>query len=110
MAHNSLAGVWSSIQTQLENEKRRVQQEISAYPSPITACDQQFNYLLEQRSRLSQELTRLHEAFEEAQERGESVKSLEQFVRSSGCLDDEAKQKLDGYLRDMGATPRHARP
>lgn len=47
------------IQTQLEQEKRRVNEEINNYPAPIPACDAQFNYLLEERARIFQELSRL---------------------------------------------------
>jgi hypothetical protein len=62
---SSIESVWYQIRTRLLNERRRVQQEISAYPTPIAACDQQFNYLLEERSRISQELARLDEALED---------------------------------------------
>jgi hypothetical protein len=91
--------VWNGIRTHLENERRRIQQEIRTYPQPIAACDQQFNYLLEERSRISQELTRLHEISEEGQKSGESVKFLDEFVSSSSYLDDETKQKLGCYLK-----------
>ena len=95
-----IVSAYHNIRTDLENERRRVQQEIVTYPSPITACDQQFNYLLEERSRISQELTCLHEAFEEGQQSDDPVKLLDEFVRSSGCLDDETKQALGRYLSE----------
>ena len=44
---------------QLEFEKRRFYEEIRNYPTPITACDQQFNYLLEQQARVTAELSRV---------------------------------------------------
>jgi hypothetical protein len=47
------------IRAQLEQEKRRVCAEIDDYPHPIPACDAQFNYLLEERARIFQELSRL---------------------------------------------------
>ena len=47
------------IKEQLEQEKRRVCAEIDDYPHPIPACDAQFNYLLEERARIFQELSRL---------------------------------------------------
>ena len=47
------------IREQLEQEKRRVCAEIDDYPHPIPACDAQFNYLLEERARIFQELSRL---------------------------------------------------
>ena len=45
--------------TQLEAEQRRINEEIKLYPHPIPACDAQFNYLLEERTRIAQELARL---------------------------------------------------
>ena len=43
----------------LEAEKKRIQAEISSYPVPIAGCDEQFNYLLERRSKAQSELSRL---------------------------------------------------
>ena len=45
----------------LEREWHAVQAQITSYPSPIPACDADFNYLLAQRDRLSEELRRLDE-------------------------------------------------
>ena len=44
---------------ELEAEKQRLYDEIRGYPTPITACDQQFNWLLEQQTRVTAELHRL---------------------------------------------------
>jgi hypothetical protein len=46
----------------LQAENRRIQSEISRYPTPIAGCDQQFNYLLERRTQIQCELARLTEA------------------------------------------------
>ena len=43
----------------LEEERLRIQREINAYPAPIPGCDVYFNGLLERRSRISEELSRL---------------------------------------------------
>ena len=90
----------NTVRSWLENEKRRIQQEIRNYPAPITACDQQFNSLLEERARISQELTRLRAVIEEGEKSEAPVHFLDEFIRSSGCLDDEAKQKLGCYLQE----------
>jgi hypothetical protein len=44
----------------LEQERLRIQAEITSYPMPIPACDAYFNHLLEQRSRICDELARLN--------------------------------------------------
>ena len=46
----------SEIRSLLEQQRVRIQEEIANYPPPITACDAQFNHLLEQRSRIAREL------------------------------------------------------
>jgi hypothetical protein len=56
------------IRSQLENEKQRLYEAIRNYPRPVAGCDQQFNYLLEERSRIVQELNRLDEAPEKGRE------------------------------------------
>lgn len=44
---------------ELEQERLRIQVEINSYPAPIPACDAYFNDLLEQRSRLCEQLSAL---------------------------------------------------
>jgi hypothetical protein len=44
---------------ELENEKRRINEEIRNYPTPIAGCDEQFNSLLEEQAKMVQELDRL---------------------------------------------------
>ena len=43
----------------LEAERLALQREINACPAPIPGCDVYFNDLLERRSRISEELSRL---------------------------------------------------
>jgi len=45
----------------LEAEKRRLDEEIRNYPTPIPRCDAQFNFLFEQREKVVRELTELGE-------------------------------------------------
>lgn len=50
-----------AARTKLEAERRRVCEEISTYPSPISGCDAQFNYLLDIRRRFERALAALDE-------------------------------------------------
>jgi hypothetical protein len=50
----------------LEVERDRVREAIASYPPPIPACDEQFNHLLEERDRISRELSRLKRAVHQA--------------------------------------------
>ena len=49
------------VRSQLEAEKRRLDEEIRNYPTPIPRCDAQFNHLFEERERILHELARLKE-------------------------------------------------
>ena len=47
--------------SQLEEEKRRLDEEIRDYPTPIPRCDAQFNALFERRDAIIRELEALRE-------------------------------------------------
>ncbi len=53
--------LWLEIKTSLEEQRNFINEEIRNYPPPIPACDAQFNFLLEERARLTTELNRLQE-------------------------------------------------
>lgn len=83
--------VWSQIREHLEREKRRINEEINNYPPPIPACDAQYNYLLEERGQIFQEISRL-----EALNRGnltpeERMNAIIEFVLSSHYAGDEQR-------------------
>ena len=44
---------------ELKQELERVNTEIGNYPSPITGCDEQFNYLLKMRSKMEKRIREL---------------------------------------------------
>ena len=46
----------NSLLHSIQKELREVNQEIGNYPSPITGCDVQFNYLLIRRSELEMKM------------------------------------------------------
>src|SRR5829696_6857354 len=76
-----IQSAWSQIRAQLQAEKARIYEEIGTYPPPIAACDQQFNFLLEERTRVSQELDRLNEAAAASLTIEDSIKRMEEFIR-----------------------------
>jgi hypothetical protein len=89
---------WTAIRTHLEALKGDLFARISAYPPPITACDDQFSYLLEQRDAVAGELSRLDAALarsarECATERDVDV-AVEAFLRTSPCIDADAARRL----------------
>ena len=78
--------VLETITEHLEDERHRVNEEIRNYPAPIPACDAQFNYLLEERVRIAQELAGLKALVRESLTEQAHVKYIEEFVSSGQPL------------------------
>ncbi len=78
----------------LEAKKTGIIEEIRAYPSPIPACDAQFNYLLEQRTKLSHELDRLHRIDKGVLSAESGMKRLREFIESSDCIHSDMKHQM----------------
>jgi hypothetical protein len=73
---------WKRLRASLDAERLRVQAEIGSYPPPIPACDAYFNFLLEQRALLNDELRRLDEAQAESAASADPRAVLDAFVES----------------------------
>jgi hypothetical protein len=95
-----MASVWTRIREHLENERHRINEEIRHYPTPIPACDAQFNYLLEERVRIPEELKRLEALSTEALTQKELINSLDQFIAASNYISGEVEQKIRACLLD----------
>src|SRR5215211_5413717 len=93
-----IQSAWNQIRAQLETEKARLYEEIGTYPTPIAACDQQFNFLLEERTRISQELDRLNEAAVSSLTIEDSIKQIEEFIQSSRHVDPGVEQTIRSTL------------
>lgn len=90
--------VWQTIREQLQAKQNQIYEDISSYPPPIPACDQHFNYLLEQRTGIAQELRRQKALAEESLTSREAVALIGEFVESSVYLNDDAKQHIKSCL------------
>jgi len=90
---------WSELQRCLEDQKKLTYEELRSYPTPITACDQQFNYLLERLAQLCQELGRLRIAASSIPAVGDH-KKVDEFLRSTACIDENSKQRVRSVLND----------
>lgn len=73
---------WERVRAQLERRLADLNEEIGAYPCPITGCDAQFNHLLEERVRLNSELSRLETTKSDGQDAG----ALKNFMESCPFL------------------------
>jgi hypothetical protein len=71
---------------QLENLRHGIFEEIRNYPRPVAGCDQQFNYLIEQRAKMADELERLERIHEQVMAGADAQGLLDEFLRSSDFL------------------------
>jgi hypothetical protein len=85
---------WKAIQAYLEAHKRDLLTRIHAYPPPITACDDQFNWLLERRDAVAGELARLDATVERGAAEREVDVAVDAFLRTSPCIDADATRRL----------------
>jgi hypothetical protein len=91
---------WETIQSRLEEQMRRVQDEIRNYPAPIPACDAQFNHLLEERDALSSELARVRGSMREESEPEIARGSIDAFLNDSTCLGDAEKREIRSLIKN----------
>lgn len=101
---------WKEIESCLEQHKERIYAQIKGYPTPITACDQQFNYLLDERTAISRELDRLRSAAEESTRDGDQRGCIQAFIDSSSYVDGATKQRLRSRLSQQLSGQHSTRP
>lgn len=82
-----LESVWQEIEEILEAKKARLYQEIVEYPLPIPACDAQYNYLLEQRALLSQELRQARDRAGKIRTDTDALQQIHEFIAASAFID-----------------------
>jgi sugar-specific transcriptional regulator TrmB len=95
---DSVTSVWSRIRAHLESRKERIYREISEYPTPIPRCDQQFNYLLEERELIARELDQVNNAAGKEITHAGAVKLIEDFLASTAYVEVEEKRKIRSLL------------
>ena len=78
----------------LKAKRKSIIKEIRAYPSPIPACDAQFNYLLEQRTKLFHELERLHRIDKGVLQGESGMMRMREFIESSDCIHSDMKRQM----------------
>lgn len=83
---------WNRIRSLLKSKWDRMQEQIRQYPTPIPACDADFNAFLAERERLSEELGRLERAMERVA--ADDAGLIEEFLRTSRTLSDAEKQQV----------------
>lgn len=85
---------WDAIYNCLDNERRKIHEEIKNYPRLIPACDVQFNDLLEQRAHIGHELERMHETRSKSLQSCDVKANLESFLRACRFVDGPSKLRI----------------
>ena len=97
---DAVRSAWTRIRVDLENQRDRINHEIGLYPAPIAGCDQQFNYLLEQRAGISAEYRRLNEAESQSLRAEDPFKVLDDFIRSSRIIEQDAGSAIRRFMAE----------
>jgi hypothetical protein len=93
-AESTVLRALTAFKNQLEKVKVRVNQEIGNYPSPIPACDAQFNYLLEERSKVFVALKRVDNLLTKCQTETIEIETIEELIEMSSQIDDGMAARL----------------
>jgi hypothetical protein len=101
MESHRIESLWKRIKQQLEKERHRIYDEIRNYPAPIPACDAQFNHLLQERRRISQELLELEQLSSEDLTPEQHIKSIATFITSSIFINDETDPEIASCLEEL---------
>lgn len=94
MAPELLMSVWQMLREQLEAKQNQIYEDIANYPPPIPACDQHFNYLLEQRTGIAQALRQQKILAKESLKSLDPAASIIAFIDSSVYVNDATKQRV----------------
>lgn len=93
--------LWQKIESHLEQEKRRVFDEILQYPPPIPACDVQFNFLLAERAAITQEIRRMNEIWRKKTETLDYTQATREFIESCKYVDGLLRASLLSQLEQV---------
>ncbi len=93
-----IEAVRQHIRQMLETKKLRIIEEIHAYPSPIPACDAQFNGLLEDRGVILQELGQVQNIFTSNHSLVMQLQLLHEFAVSSRFLTTEVVAEIEQLM------------
>lgn len=99
-----LESVFAELRDFLHAAKKAVGEEIRTYPTPIPRCDAQFNYLYEQRLRLSDALERANTLAGHDDDSRELTTFLAAFAASPRFTEEASEQALRERVRTALAT------
>ena len=89
--------VWDEIRIRLERRRDEILERIGGYPTPIPACDVDFNGLLEERARVFEELDRLP-TLKRRDSRSRDSNVIQEFLASCTSLSEDDRHALRALL------------
>ena len=95
-----IGDIWNRIRKHLEMKRAQILEDIVNYPPPIPACDQHYNYLLEQRVHISQELRRLNTLLQDRSASQDGFKLIDEFLTASAYIQDEVEQDIRAACKE----------
>jgi len=99
-ARDPVTAICREIRDHLERKRLRLAGDIVNYPTPIPACDADFNHMLAERARIEADLARLDALSTRGPAREEFVGSIAEFAALSPDMDDAAKRRIKVALKD----------
>jgi len=90
--------VWDEIRIRLERRRDEILERIGHYPTPIPACDVDFNRLLEERACVFDELDRLA-TLKARDSHGRDDHVIAEFIASCVSLSDDNRRALRALLK-----------
>lgn len=88
-----MEAAWKQIVEHLQCRLDVVQRRIKSYPTPIPACDEQFNWLLEQREGMAAELAKVRALSPHL-----NPESIRRFVDTSAHIDRAMVEEIGAAL------------
>jgi hypothetical protein len=85
----------------LKAVKEQALDELRQYPAPVTACDAQFNYLLERRDAASEELALLDSISEAVGSEAGRNQAVRDLILSSRLIDPESRTRLLAHCAEQ---------
>jgi hypothetical protein len=85
--------LWAAIRARLEAKRKETFEALRSYPPQVAGCDTYYQFLAEQRAKISGELRRLDEL-----RRENPLDGIDRFVRASSFIDDDTARELRAEL------------
>lgn len=84
----------ATFKAELEAKRIRIDGEIGSYPSPIPACDAQFNYLLKERSDVKEKLRIVEALLATSRTEDPDVRGVEALAARLRQMDPKLAERL----------------